>query len=905
MRTLPTATRRAAADRIRQLSDFSLPPLVWLNSAPCARHATLADGHRQIPPCRRCGIRLRRHQRVGAAWLYMRGQGLLADQMGPQALDAQVLTPTGYRRMGDLQVGDPVIDPEGAPSAVAAIHPRGEQDLYRIAFSDGTWAESTLSHLWRVRGPVSRYYTRLGRELREGPVWHDRTLDEIRTRLAVGTCWKQAAVPLIDVAPDFAEAGPLPIDPYLLGLLLGDGSLGRVSTIFFSADSELIDAALSLLPPTWRWRRRKPRTGCEVYAMLGSLPIMRSLGLAGHRSWEKFIPDCYKWASAKTRLAVLQGLMDTDGSWALGSMEFSSTSPQLAQDVADIARSLGLRTTGPKPRQTYYTYNGIRKAGRPSFRVGIAETDDTRVFRLTRKLRDQPRERVSGDLSGRGKRTHWQRDQRVKWIRSIDFVRRAPVQCIQVSAASQLYVTDNWTVTHNTGKTAIASGLLALLKATGELDQHRCIAVVRPAVLRQWMTELARFVPRLQTVAAVGSRQQRVEVYLSAWHVLVVGFPVFVRDLELLERLPVGTLLIDDIDPLRNADNQTAYAIKRLARGCPRVAVFTGTPLQKRLDELHSVLEPVGGFESFGTLTAFRSRYLREEKVRVPSPSTGRMVTMRRMTGHKNLDEFIRKIRPLTLRRTARDIQDVDLPEIAPPNNVYLDLYPAQRARYEELRAGVLRIIKSEGTRVKRADAMAKFTYGAQICAGLATLGEVDAPGTSVKLDWLLHKLTGDLAEEKVVIFCRFLNTAAALLARVDTAGIGAAVIWGRDPHKGRRAESVERFWSDPTCRVLVGSAAIEQGLNLQVARHMICVDQLMNPARMQQLAGRIRRDGSSYHTVYVHNLLTLATQEEGYLDALAREQALADHVWSESNELYEALSPLALLQLIGGSARL
>jgi SNF2 family DNA or RNA helicase len=452
------------------------------------------------------------------------------------------------------------------------------------------------------------------------------------------------------------------------------------------------------------------------------------------------------------------------------------------------------------------------------------------------------------------------------------------------------------------GKTAIAAGLLAVLKQTGELDQQRAVVIVRPAVIRQWLAELARFVPRLRVVAATGTRPQRIETYLSAWHVLVVGSQIFVRDLELMGRLPFSTLIVDDIDPLRHNGNQTAYAIKHAARRCSRVAVFTGTPLQKRLEELHSVLEPLGGSETFGTLTAFRRRYLREELVRVYSVSAGRRINTRKFTGHQHLDEFITKVRPMTLRRTADDIDDVDLPAIAPPNHVYLDLYPAQRSRYEELRAGVLKIIKAEGIKVKRIEAMTKFLYGAQICAGLATLGEPDGPGTSVKLDWVMRAVDGDLAQEKVVIFCQFLNTAGALLTRLAAGGVGAAVIWGREQNKAARAAAAERFWTDPTCRVLVGTAAIEQGLNLQIARHLICVDQIMNPARMQQLAGRIKRVGSAYKTVYVHNLLTLNTQEEGYLDLLMREQALADHIWSESNQLYEALSPLALLQLVGGS---
>jgi len=455
-----------------------------------------------------------------------------------------------------------------------------------------------------------------------------------------------------------------------------------------------------------------------------------------------------------------------------------------------------------------------------------------------------------------------------------------------------------------TGKTSQAAGLLAVLKQTGELDQHRAVIIVRPAVLTQWVAELSRFVPRLQVVTATGTRPQRIETYLAGWHVLITGFQMLVRDLDLMPHFAIGTVIVDDVDPLRNAANQTAYAIKRLARSATRVAIFTATPLQKRLEELHSVFEPIGGLATLGTATAFRHRYLREERVRMYSPSAGRMVNMRKTVGYQNLDEFIAKIRPLTLRRTADDIDDVDLPVIAPPNNVFLDLHPAQRQRYDELRTGVLKIIRAEGTTVTRARAVSMFLYGAQICAGLATLGDPDGPGASVKLDWVLRTLEGDLSEEKVLVFTQFTNTAAVLAARLDAAGIGHVLFWGRESSKAVRSGAVERFWTDPACRVLIGTSAIEQGLNLQVARHLINVDQLMNPARMQQLVGRIKRDGSAYRTVYVHNLLTRGTQEENYLEVLSREQALADFIWSESNELYAALSPLALLQLVGGTIR-
>jgi len=75
----------------------------------------------------------------------------------------------------------------------------------------------------------------------------------------------------------------------------------------------------------------------------------------------------------------------------------------------------------------------------------------------------------------------------------------------------------------------------------------------------------------------------------------------------------------------------------------------------------------------------------------------------------------------------------------------------------------------------------------------------------------------------------------------------------------------------------------------------------IMNPSRMAQLAGRIRRDGSAHKHVFVHNLLTVNTQEERYLPLLEREQALADHIWDENNELFAQLNPMTLMQLITG----
>ncbi len=455
-----------------------------------------------------------------------------------------------------------------------------------------------------------------------------------------------------------------------------------------------------------------------------------------------------------------------------------------------------------------------------------------------------------------------------------------------------------------TGKTAQAAGLIAAMKQIGELDRSRVVVIVKPSALHQWVKELHRYLPKLTVTTAEGSRGERVNRYCGPWEILVIGYQMFVRDQDLLTHFPVAAVIVDDVDPLRNPATQTSYAIKSLAARSPRVVILNGTPLQKRLQELHSVLDPLGGLGVFGSVTAFRRRYLREELVRVYNPRAGRMITTRNVVGYRNLDDFIAKAAPMTLRRTPAHIDDVDLPAIQ-PHNVYLDLHPEQQRRYAELKKGVVQIIKDEGVLVKQTKAAAQFVYGAKICAGLNTLGDPDGAGMSVKLDWVEQALVdGDLCEEKVVVFCHFTDTVEALLSRLHKAGVDAVHIWGRDNNRTSRAAAVARFWDDPSCRVLIGTEAIEASLNLQVARHLINVDQLMNPARMQQLAGRIRRDGSAWRTVYVHNLLTNGTFEEDILDVLAREQALADTVWGESNQLFEALPPLALLHLLGRTGR-
>jgi SNF2 family DNA or RNA helicase len=453
-----------------------------------------------------------------------------------------------------------------------------------------------------------------------------------------------------------------------------------------------------------------------------------------------------------------------------------------------------------------------------------------------------------------------------------------------------------------TGKTIQAAGTIAAMKEAGELEDDKALVICRPSAVDQWKAQLQRLLPDLKIIVAAGAKDKRIAKYESAdWDVCIMGAPIIINDLEQLDLcFNYRAVFVDDVDPLRNGDTATAYALKRISRFSPRVYVLTGTPLQKRLQDLYNILLILGGREILGSPISFERRYLDKQRVEMATAS-GNIAVKNQVVGYRNLGEFKEKIAHLSLRRTADDIDDVDLPAITPAN-VFLEPYPAQIAKYKELRQGVLRIIREHGEEVKRATAISIFNYGAQICGGLATIGEPDNPQTSIKLDWVEEKLVdGDLSDEKVVVFIRFKNGVRALMARLDRAGVGYTTIWGENKSNAEKFSNQQEFWNNPNCRVLIGTNSIEQSLNLQVARHLINVDMIMNPSRMEQLAGRIRRDGSRFSTVFVHNLLTVGTQEEKYLPALQREQALIDYVWDSKSELFDALSPLEMLSMIGG----
>ncbi|GAB7104703.1 hypothetical protein JCM4814A_30170 [Streptomyces phaeofaciens JCM 4814] len=501
-----------------------------------------------------------------------------------QPLDSLVLTPRGFRRMGDMGVGDEVVVPAGEIALIDGVFPQGEREVWRIVLSDGSSVECDDEHLWIV-GTSCGWDRGLSPKV--------MTTREIRHDLfkANGSSkWYIPAATPVDLGDDTG----LPLDSYLLGLLLGDGSF-RHNLRFSTADAELRDALAALAAPDCRL---VPVTGsrCDYTIQLlqrsGGVrnPIiqtLRELGLWGLTSHAKFIPAEFKNSSIKNRLALLQGLMDTDGTVDQNGLSISlcSASRTLADDVAWLVRSLGGRARVlPK---------------KAAFNVSVALPDGYPPFRLTRKA-ERVRPRPNYNTFRRG-------------IRTVEYVGRKPVQCISVAHPDHAYVTDHFTVTHNTmvalrAMLAVvdAGGQAAMLAPTEVLAQqhHRSVVEMMGELAEGGMlggSEQATKVVLLTGSMGVAARRQALLDLVTGEAGIVIGTHALIEDKVQFHDL--GLVVVDEQhrfgveqrDALRGKGKQPPHLLVMTATPIPRTVAMTvfGDLETSVLDQLPAGRSPI------------------------------------------------------------------------------------------------------------------------------------------------------------------------------------------------------------------------------------------------------------------------------------------------------------------------
>ncbi len=344
-------------------------------------------------------------------------------------VDEPVLTPSGWAEIGSLCPGDEVIGSAGIPVRVQGVYPQGERDLWRVRTKDGTEILADGDHLWTVD---------VGKGVKGRRTVTVRTAELLDVAGSV-------RLPRIAAWDGPTADADLPIDPYALGCLIGDGCLHGV-TPSITSDLDLI-AALPL--PDWVVRGRPFALvggGTVGTVNLGdeaaswSTPsrlalLLRELGVAC-KSGEKVIPESYMLASAAARRRLLAGLLDTDGSPCVGqsSIEFSSASRRLSEQVRELALSLGW-LSGP------VSTSGAGYVGRDGVRVACQDRNRVRVstfanpFFLKRKADLWMAPQVGHD---------------VRKIASVEPAGRGEAVCISVDAEDSLFIARDFVPTHNT-----------------------------------------------------------------------------------------------------------------------------------------------------------------------------------------------------------------------------------------------------------------------------------------------------------------------------------------------------------------------------------------------------------------------------------------------------------------------
>lgn len=360
-----------------------------------------------------------------------------------QPLDAKVLTPDGWKTMGDISIGDYVISVEGVPTKVLSVHPQGFKKIYKVSFSDGSETECCDEHLWVTQTLYERRKSsvNINWDCAKPKV---RPLSEIRE-----TIDKQHFIPI--VSPVNFKDKYFVIDPYAMGVILGDGCISQSSIVIANPDAEIIERLRQLIPSDSKINTLETKDKCPAYSITSNERTtnekghllknswkkeIESLGLKGANSLTKFIPDSYLFGSINQRVSLLQGLLDTDGyvDKKTKSAYYTTVSENLAKGVIEIVQSLGgigtFTTKIPK-----YKHKGKDLTGKLAYTICINLPSEFNPFRLSRKAEAY--------------KPNYKYPARRK-ITSIDYVGEKEAQCISIDHESHLYVTDNYIVTHNT-----------------------------------------------------------------------------------------------------------------------------------------------------------------------------------------------------------------------------------------------------------------------------------------------------------------------------------------------------------------------------------------------------------------------------------------------------------------------
>lgn len=787
-----------------------------------------------------------------ASWLSNGNKGFLNfSQMGAgkaEFLDALLLTPRGWTRMGDIRVGDRVVGKNGRPTTVLGVYPQGVKDVFSVHFRDGAVVECSDDHLWKVRGPGG---------LDRGVL----PLNDIRSRLrdAAGNC--RYFIPMVGLVEfdDIWGQGGRPLDPYLLGVLIGNGGLGEDS-IRVSGENDLIEGIRDHLPSDVMVGK-KPGDNVDYtlyteprFAPNPVLNSIRALGLAGHCSPEKFIPDAYKMGPVRVRLDTLRGILDCDTHVRESDVEYSSASRRLIEDVQFIVWSLGGKGRITEKPVKLHGWG----ESRIYYRLHVALPGDITPFRLGRKLRAyQPR-------------TKYQPSRAIVKVERTG--ERKECQCIKVDAPDGLYVTNDFVVTHNTPES---------LYVAEKLRFQRILVTCSVTLKYEWARQLEDWCGVKAVIGKEDSKRRLDPLFEHSGGVVglvgndplyfVINYASFRLEhiQDILKRYPFDMLIIDEAHRIRNRKAQQTKGIFEFVKGQPHMKrlLLTGSPIVNSPADLYPLLV-LARPEEYDW--AGWRRFLNTYCLYNMGPF-GMIIY-----GEMNLDALQRRTEQFTLRRE----RPADLGKYRRP--VPLEMGRDQRKIYDTLKDELaVQWRSTDGGRDKvlfATQVLPRLIRLRQIALDPRILG-MDAKGA--KTDFI-QEVVGDYCGKdgkKLVIYSCSKVYIYLLQGLIEKMGIKTVAVTG-DVKETDRPWLVKRFQEGDAMvflGVISGEPVATEGLSLTAASDMVVADKWWTNAVMEQAEDRLPRPGQK-DTVQIIQPRNLNSVDEIVDAILERKARMGEH---------------------------
>lgn len=870
--------------------------------------------------------KLKMHQKEGVKFLLSRKKCVLADDMGygkMEPLTADIPTPEGFKKMGELNVGDYVFGEDGKPHKILKTFEHKDKPIYKVNFSDGTSCECGLEHLWKVR-------TKNMTKRKQG--WKVLSLQDIInsgfhyediSRIEKGLKPRSKfEIPVCEPI-EYSEKEYF-IDPYILGMCIGDGNLCNGGIIISIPDAEKESSLrISNLLKSGYTLKENRYANCPRYRIVSENPNknqyvreIKRIGLNVHGD-EKFIPEEYKTGSIEQRLELLRGLMDSDGtiSKERNRITYYSNSLKLCEDVAELVYSLG----GIARLRIYQ-----RERKKPEYSVSIQIKFNP--FHLKHKA-----ERYNPTFL----------KYCSKYMVSAEFVRNEDARCLMVDYEEHTYLTGKqYIVTHNTATLSVAA-------IEGNFDS---VLIICPASIKtNWKKELMWYVPERDVTiieSYLDKNKSELEKYLGykegksglsiaelqkeaketgKWEenrFVIVNYDILnefyeipaTRSKENIEgayqNSPLlqyidgkkALIIVDEAHRLSNTTSDRYKIIRDLIkRGNPdSVYLATGTPITNNPENYFNLLQLIGD-----PVADDREYYMKRYCAAIEIPRNSKERTKREAISKKfianrgkstwyeltdteknELNEIVKKsVRMLTipngesnleelkdrtshiyLRRVKEDLQDLPNKTV---HELFYDLNMSQLMEYnrlwDEYEAAQL---EADPTKELNKELLEGAIYRKYLSNQMVT--------NTIKLaDSFIEK------GEKVVIACCYDEE---LYTLKDYYGDRCVIYNGKISAKDKD-KNIDKFTNDPNIMVFIGNIqAAGVGITLLSSRTLIFNNISFVPGDNLQMQDRIYRIGQT-RDVEIYYQIFRDTQYEKMWNIVLRKSLVINQIVKKEAE--------------------